>query len=656
METYDNTYTMMARLPPFYEDDLSLAYILHSPADLRVTDPDGNVVALEGNSPAGMVAWRGDIEGDGEEEEIVAFADPALGDYQVEVIPFADADPNALLTLDSVLWGQMQTLLDNVPVADLPGSPIIVNVARRTLAVTVDPLTTSNSTPALHGTVDDPHVVVAVTVAGNTYEAVNNSDGTWTLPDDSISPSLAPGVYQVQAVAMDGFGNQGTDATTNELRISNSPPVLDPSDAMMLASINMNETDNPGTLATEIIASAGGDRITDPDPDALEGIAIVAVDRNHGAWEYSTDDGSTWFDVGSPSDAAALLLASDAGSRVRFVPDQGYVGTLVRGITFRAWDQTIGSNGQTVDVWNSGDGTAFSTLVATASITVLAANHPPAEIVLDNTEVKENRPGDVIGSLTVVDEDANDTHMFSVADSRFEVSDGKLKLKAGVCLDEVVDAGLGVEVTATDDGGLSLTRTLTLTVLKNDFPWSPVLPRDVDGNGMVQAVDVLIVINEINARGIRPLPVPPPAIPAFCFDAAPNNVLEAADVLAVINHINSHPAAGGEAESAADALLAAVAAEAPRWQAWPLEQVADQTLGPRPSLCPFASRQPADPLPRMTVTRLTSQPAELKRSAKPEREWEADGFTRFALDDVVAEIAEDVSAVVAARPGSHPHG
>ncbi len=277
---------------------------------------------------------------------------------------------------------------------------------------------------------------------------------------------------------------------------------------------------------------------------------------------------------------------------------------------------------------------------------VAEINHRPADIVLDNTEVKENRPGDVIGNLTVVDEDADDTHTVFVADSRFEVTDGKLKLKSGVSLDEVVDAGLGVEVTATDDGGLSLTWTLTLTVLKNDFPWSPVLPRDVDGNGMVQAVDVLIVINEINARGIRPLPVPPPAIPAFCFDAAPNNVIEAADVLAVINHINSHSAAADEAESAADALLAA--AESCRWPVGPRERVGDETVGSQPNLGPLKSPRRSDPVPATTMPARPGRSAEFHAAARSESASD-DALTSLALDDVLADIAEDVFAATWAR-------
>ncbi len=86
------------------------------------------------------------------------------------------------------------------------------------LAVTVDPLTTADTTPELTGTVSDPVATVQVTVDGNTYAAVNNGDGTWTLADDTISPALAMGTYDV-LVAADIGGAPVNDGTTDELEI-----------------------------------------------------------------------------------------------------------------------------------------------------------------------------------------------------------------------------------------------------------------------------------------------------------------------------------------------------------------------------------------------------------------------------------------------------
>ena len=49
--------------------------------------------------------------------------------------------------------------------------------------------------------------------------------------------------------------------------------------------------------------------------------------------------------MGSVSNASARLLAADGLTRIRFVPTGGFTGTVSNGITFRAWDQTTGTNG-----------------------------------------------------------------------------------------------------------------------------------------------------------------------------------------------------------------------------------------------------------------------------------------------------------------------
>jgi len=85
--------------------------------------------------------------------------------------------------------------------------------------VTVEPLTTDDTTPELTGTVSNAAATVQVTVAGNTYAAGNNGDGTWTLADDTIAPPLSYTDYDVAVSAMDIAGNVGTDATADELSI-----------------------------------------------------------------------------------------------------------------------------------------------------------------------------------------------------------------------------------------------------------------------------------------------------------------------------------------------------------------------------------------------------------------------------------------------------
>ncbi len=91
------------------------------------------------------------------------------------------------------------------------------------------------------------------------------------------------------------------------------------------------------------------------------------------------------------------------------------------------------------------------------------ANNAPTAIGLDNTSVVENRAGASIGNLLTSDPDIDDSHSYSVSDSRFEVVDGELKLKDGVSLDH--EAGdVAITVTSTDSGGLSTEQDFTIAV------------------------------------------------------------------------------------------------------------------------------------------------------------------------------------------------
>ena len=118
--------------------------------------------------------------------------------------------------------------------------------------------------------------------------------------------------------------------------LANTAPTL--SGANNLSTINEDDTTNSGTLVSALIVGT----VSDPDAGAVSGIAVTAVVNTNGAWQYSTNGGSAWTAFGSPSAANARLLAADANTYVRFVPNADFDGTVNNGITFRAWDQTSG--------------------------------------------------------------------------------------------------------------------------------------------------------------------------------------------------------------------------------------------------------------------------------------------------------------------------
>ena len=204
------------------------------------------------------------------------------------------------------------------------------------------------------------------------------SDITAALDGLRFDPDLnyfGPAVLTVESNDLGNTGLGGSRVTTNDVAINvdfvNSAPTL--AGANDLNAINEDQISNPGTSVSALILG----QFTDPDPDVLEGIAVTAVDNTNGAWEYSTNGGSSWNLFGSPTAAAARLLAADANTYVRFVPNENWYGAVTGGLTFQAWDRTSGSAGSTADVTVNGGTTAFSTASAAVSITVTSVNDAP---------------------------------------------------------------------------------------------------------------------------------------------------------------------------------------------------------------------------------------------------------------------------------------
>ncbi len=81
-------------------------------------------------------------------------------------------------------------------------------------------VTTTSSTsrsPALRGAVDSPFTTILVTINGRTYQAINNGDGTWTLPEDTIA-ALASGTYPITITLTDRAGNTTTVQSTLSIK------------------------------------------------------------------------------------------------------------------------------------------------------------------------------------------------------------------------------------------------------------------------------------------------------------------------------------------------------------------------------------------------------------------------------------------------------
>jgi hypothetical protein len=102
---------------------------------------------------------------------------------------------------------------------------LTITVDTAAALVTVDSLVTNDSSPELTGTVDENSAVVRVKVAGQSYTATNNTDGTWTLADDVLA-GIADGTYDVSVTATDAAENVGADTTASELEIDTMAPIV----------------------------------------------------------------------------------------------------------------------------------------------------------------------------------------------------------------------------------------------------------------------------------------------------------------------------------------------------------------------------------------------------------------------------------------------
>ena len=304
-----------------------------------------------------------------------------------------------------------------------------------------------------------------------TYTPATNTSGTATfnvVATDNGS-GTSPNVNQSAPVSF-----------TITVNAQNDAPVLDNSGNMSLVAIDEDvpNASNPGTLVSDIILSAGGDRITDVDAGAVEGIAVTAVDNTNGTWQFSIDNGTNWTPFGSPNATTARLLAANALTRVRFIPSLNFNGTVDPGLTFRAWDQTSGTNGNTADVSINGGTTAFSTATETASITVNPVNDNPTTIGIPPVGVNEDAPDTVI-DLRLYYNDVEDGAAGLVYTVTGNTNPGLFTSTSinnandNLTLDYAPNANGSAQLTirGTDTGGLFIETTLNVTVAAiNDPP------------------------------------------------------------------------------------------------------------------------------------------------------------------------------------------
>lgn len=179
----------------------------------------------------------------------------------------------------------------------------------------------------------------------------------------------------------DGTGLGTQTATGDQTVYINKAPTLGGDGAF--SGITEDQSANAGQAVSAIVNSAGN--ITDTDGGAVKGIAVygasVTGGDGSGAFEYSTNNGTTWTAVNDGSLAAGHALLLRDTDLVRFIPDT-HNGCTAE-LQYYAWDQsgaTSGQQGTYVSVTGIGTGTEkpFSTATGHADVTVSDVNDAPA--------------------------------------------------------------------------------------------------------------------------------------------------------------------------------------------------------------------------------------------------------------------------------------
>ncbi len=348
---------------------------------------------------------------------------------------------------------------------------------------------------------DDPaSLVYSIVSTVNEGTLVNNNDGSFQFDPGSAFQDLGPGETRIVTFQYKATDSHGLDSNVATGRITvhgvnDAPVAVD--DTFAVQRNTTRTVAVPGVKAND--SDADGDTLT---------VILVSGTSN-----------------------GTLTLRADGS--FTYTPQTNYTGSD----TFR---------------YKLNDGSVDS---ATATVT-LNIGYPPVarndsvSAVMDTPKVisvlaNDNDPDGALdaATVTIVTPPSHGTAVVNASGTiTYTPATGYL---GGDSLSYKV---------ADNSGFFSNTASVTIQV-NTPHPWqNPSNAFDVNNDGTIAPIDVLLVVNELNRRGSVELPNPPlpPQVPPPYLDVDGDENLSPRDALLIINYLNSL-VSGGEGESGAGA-------------------------------------------------------------------------------------------------------
>ena len=371
---------------------------------------------------------------------------------------------------DSSMLGQFASNKHTAPSDEDDDFGLVID--NTPVSVTLSDILTNDNTPDITGTVNDPDARILITVGDSDYTAINNGDGTWTLP---VTEPITDGTTVITVVATDPAGNETTE--TAEITVDTTDPLIsiDPVNTSDTTPTITGTTDDP--TATIIVTVDGEELSATNNGDGTwslpvntplsEGESLITVTATDPAGNTTTETTTITIDTIAPTLTIDTTLTSDA------------TPTISGTVSEEAATIIVTIDGTSHDATNNGDGT-WSLPVNTP---LSDGDH---EIVVEATDPAGNSSTETV-SLTV------DTTAPTLTIDALDTNDTTPTLTGTT---DDADATLIVTVDGTDhtainhgDGTWSL--ELTETLPEGTTPIT-VVATDAVGNQTTERADINI--------------------------------------------------------------------------------------------------------------------------------------------------------------------